>query len=37
MPSRKVGRKVFLDREVLEEWQERTDRQEIPDQEIFER
>jgi len=29
IPSRKVGRKVFLERAVLEEWQEKTSRQEI--------
>ena len=33
IPSRKVGRKVFLERAVLEEWQEKTGRQEIVQQE----
>ena len=37
IPSRKVGRKVFLERKVLEKLLERTDMREIPAQEIFER
>ena len=37
IPSRKIGRKVFLERNVIEKLQERTDMWEIPVQEISER
>ena len=36
IPSRKVGRRVFLDRNDLNEWQENMDMAKNPGQEIFE-